>query len=77
MNNPDTVSVRLSAEGQKHEAGKTLTVYDGRVSLTFTGAEPQNVHVTLWREVLSTTMPYGQPFFELVPDEAAHTDGEA
>src|SRR5690349_8701582 len=73
MNNQatDTVNVRLTAAGQKAAGDGPLTVHGGRVSLTFKGSEAQAVNFAVWNETLRRTAPYGQPYFELVPDAPA------
>jgi hypothetical protein len=73
MNSPasDTVQVRLSAAGIAAAQGGKLSIHGGRVTLEFVGDAPQAVHRAVWIESLATTAPFGKPWFELVPVDAA------
>jgi hypothetical protein len=66
----DVVSVRLSAAGQAAGNGGPVTVHGASVSLVFTGAEAQDVHLAIWSQTLKTVSPFGKPWFELAPAAA-------
>lgn len=62
-----TVSVRLTAAGQKAAQGGTLSVHGSGREVSFTGDAAAVVLLSDWNQVLRSTAPYGEHFFEIAP----------